>query len=353
MAEHNGGNMKASKLVLAVLVAFLVLGCAQHAQQTKPTKKESLTIFCAGSLTIPLTDVNHAFKKYMAQKGVEVSIKLEPSGSVMAVRKVIDLHRKADVLAVADYTLIPTLMYPEYAKFYIAFARNELVLCYTNKSKYANEINANNWYEILAKKGVKFGFSNPNYDPCGYRSVMAMKLADLYYKKPIFENLVEKNTNITCNGNKIIVPINVRSDSKVVIRPKEVDLVSLLESGSIDYAFEYKSIALQHKLRYVELPSEINLGNFSLKDYYGQVCVTVWKMEKGKLVEKIIKGKPIVYGVTIPTTAQNKQLAIEYLSFLLSNKGRDIFKNDYQSFLRTPLGFGNVPSQLKSYVKIV
>jgi molybdate/tungstate transport system substrate-binding protein len=266
--------------LVLIILALSICGCQQPSEtKTQPTetilKKTTLTIFHAGSLSIPLKDLNEEFKEYMKVKGYDVEIKLEPSGSVMAVRKVTDLGKKADIVAVADYTLLPTFMYPKYADFYIAFARNELVLCYTDKSKYSDEINGENWYDILSRDDVKFGFSNPNIDPCGYRSVMAMKLAELYYKKPIFHELIEKHTNIKANGTKILTPKDITTDGKVVIRDKSVDLIALLESGSIDYAFEYKSVALQHNLSFVELPDEVNLRNPLLKDWYEQVSITV------------------------------------------------------------------------------
>jgi len=344
-------------LVLIVL-ALSMCGCQQPSEtKTQPTettlKKTTLTIFHAGSLSIPLKDLNEEFKEYMKAKGYDVEIRLEPSGSVMAVRKVTDLGKKADIVAVADYTLLPTFMYPKYADFYIAFARNELVLCYTDKSKYSDEINGENWFEILSRDDVKFGFSNPNIDPCGYRSVMAMKLAELYYKKPIFHELIEKHTNIKANGTKIMTPKDITTDEKVVIRDKSVDLIALLESGSIDYAFEYKSVALQHNLSFVELPDEINLKNPSLKDWYERVSITVWKMKDGELVQKEIKAKPIVYGITIPKNAENREIAEEYLAYLLSDKGRAVFAKNHQEFLEKPIGFGNVPESVKEYVKIV
>lgn len=314
---HNGDIMR---LLVTILLATLMLGC----QQSK------LTIFHAGSLTIPLQELNEEFKNYIKEKGYDVEIRSEASGSVMAVRKVTDLGRKADIVAVADYTLLK-LMYPKYTDFYIAFARNELVLCYTDRSRYCDEINGSNWYEILDREGVKFGFSNPNIDPCGYRAVMAMKLAELHYKKPIFQ-LIERHTNIRTDGNVIICPRNLTTDGKIVMRDKSVDLIALLESGCLDYAFEYKSVALQHKLRFLELPDEVNLRNFSMSEWYGKVSI--------KFDDKEIKAKPILYGVTIPKNAENRELAEEYLRYLLS-RGREIFLKNHQEFLEKPLIFGN------------
>ncbi len=330
--------------VALVLIATVLCGC-QH------PKKATLTIFHAGSLTKPLQDLNEEFKEYMKERGYDLEIRDEPSGSVMAIRKITDLGKRADVVAVADYGLIPKFMFPKYADFYIAFAKNELVLCYTNGSKYGDKINVENWYEILSRKDVRFGFSNPNVDPCGYRALMAIKLADLYYHKPIFRELIEDHTNVRAEGMQINSPREIVTDGKVVVRDKSVDLIALLESGSIDYAFEYKSVALQHNLKYVELPDEINMGNFSLKDWYGKVSILVWKVENGSFIRKEIKAGPIIYGVTIPKNSENEKLAEEYLAFLLSERGRRIFEENHQEFLEEPLGFGNVPEKLKGLVE--
>ena len=336
---------KAGFLLIAVLLLSVVTaGCIGGSN----VKEETLIIFHAGSLSVPFQQLEKEFAEYTEKSlGVKVKFQDEASGSVKAVRKVTDLGKKADIVAVADYTLIPQLMVPNYTDFYVLFATNEIVIAFTEKSRYADEINSDNWYEILARPGVTFGFSDPNQDPCGYRSVMVMKLADYYYDKPIFETLVEKNTNIHDNGSLIIAPkeIQVKGD-KVVIRPKETDLTGLVESGSLDYFFIYKSVAEQHHLRYITLPNEINLKDFKMADYYGKVSIYIGS------TGKIIKAKPIVYGVTVTKDAPNRELAIEFLKFLLGDEGKEVFKENHQDFLNPPVAFGNVPDEIKDEVKV-
>ena len=339
-------------LILSVLAAGCISSSSSSGSAStgtsKPLKEETLIIFHAGSLSVPLQQLESEFAKYAEENlGVKVKFQDEASGSVMAVRKVTDLHKKADIVATADYTLIPQMLVPNYTDFYVLFATNQIVIAFTDKSRYANEINSTNWYEILAKPGVRFGFSNPNDDPCGYRSVMVMKLADLYYGKPIFETLVEKNTNIYANGTHVYAPkeIQLKTD-KVVIRPKETDLVGLVESGAIDYFFIYKSVAEQHHLHYITLPDKINLADFKLADYYGQVEITLGS------TGKTIKAKPIVYGVTVLKNAPHRELALEFLKFWLGQQGREIFEKNYQDFLNPPIAFGNVPEGIKDEVKV-
>jgi len=333
-------------IVLALLLSVVASGCTTGESE----KEETLVIFHAGSLSVPLQQLELEFAEY-AEKNLEVKVKFqdEASGSVAAVRKVTDLGKKADVVAVADYTLIPQLMMPDHTDFYVLFATNEIVIAFTEKSKYADEMKAHpeRWYEILAREDVSFGFSDPNQDPCGYRSVMIMKLADYYYGKPIFETLVEKNTNIYFNGSLIVAPKDIQIKNEgVVIRPKETDLTGLVESGSLDYFFIYKSVAEQHNLSYITLPDEINLKDFNRADFYGKASIYLGS------TGRVITAKPIVYGVTVPKDAPHRELAMEFLRFMLGENGRRVFQENHQDFIWPPIAFGNVPKEIRDIVKV-
>ncbi|MDI3474345.1 MAG: molybdate/tungstate transport system substrate-binding protein [Thermococcaceae archaeon] len=137
-----------------------------------------------------------------------------------------------------------------------------------------------------------------------------------------------------------------RIRNRIVIRPKETDLTGLVESGSLDYFFIYKSVAEQHNLSYITLPDEINLKDFSKADYYGQVEITLGS------TGKTIKAKPIVYGVTVLKDAPNRELAIEFLKFLLGEEGRKLFEENNQDFLNPPVAFGNVPEEIRGLVEV-
>ena len=312
-----------------------------------------LKVFCAGSLYIPLKEFSRLFS---TRYGVDVHI--EPSGSVMAIRKVIDLGKVCDVLIVADYRLIPMYLYPKFTKWYVAFARNEVVIAFTNSSKFSSIISKDptKIFEVLKKHSVRIGFSDPNQDPCGYRAIGVIALASLYYRdEAIIKELLLKlipNLKVSLINDTIhiYVPSTITPKDGLVVRPKSVDLIHLLETGEIDYAFEYKSVAIQHGLKYVELPSHINLANPNLDPFYSRVVVHILVGTEG---EKAIPMGSIVYGVTIPKNAPNYDLAIKFVKLLLSNEGRHIFETYGQEFLKKPLAYGLVPNELSGLVKII
>jgi molybdate/tungstate transport system substrate-binding protein len=176
-----------------------------------------------------------------------------------------------------------------------------LVLCYTDSSKFADEINADNWYEILGREGVIWGHSDPNLDPCGYRSLMVLQLAEKFHKKPgLYDKLIAN-----------------RPEENV--RPKSVELVSMLKTGNMDYAWEYLSVAVQHELKYVKLDDHINLGNYKFDDFYKQAEVKVTGKKPGTWMTRT--GKSCTYGITMVKGAPNPAGAVLFLEYMLSADG--------------------------------
>ena len=344
----------AAVLVIVALVAVL------YAYLHSPSKTEGakepkgpIVVCSAGSLAIPLQELAHSFEK---EYGIKVLV--EPSGSVEAVRKVTDFGRNCDVVAVADYRLIPMFMVPRFAKWYVAFATNSIVIAYTENSKYANEVtelrDPLSVFKVLARSDVEYGFSDPNRDPCGYRSVGVIGLAALethnlsLLKTLVIDKIPGSSYRIVNGTLHIYVPAGIEPRGNLVVRPKEVDLVSLLESGAIDYAFEYRSVAVQHGLRYIELPGSVNLADPALAREYSRVVVHILV---GTDKEKAITMAPIVYGVTVPVNAEHPGAALLFVKYLLEHGGETFARNG-QQFLQKPLGYGDVPEELRGIVRL-
>ncbi len=323
---------RTAKIVLT-LAALSSLGLVWLiAQDSSPSnhsghESEQLIIFHAGSLAVPFKEISEEFKV----KHPGTKIILEAAGSRICARKIADLKRPCDVMASADYTVIDNLLIPEHTDWNIKFASNEMVIVYVEDSKRANNINEENWFDILLQKDVAFGRSDPNSDPCGYRALLVTILAEKYYNKP---GLVEA----------------IKSKDQQYIRPKEVDLLALLETGVIDYIFLYRSVAVQHNLKYLVLPDEINLKQADLSDLYKSASVSLTGKQPGTFITKA--GEPIIYGVTIPKNAPNRKLAMAFLTFLLeTDSGGAILEKNGQNFVvpSTTDTFDKLPESLKIF----
>jgi molybdate/tungstate transport system substrate-binding protein len=325
---------KALFIPLAIVLIACLVACATPASaptstpSPEPKLSGQLQIFNAGSLTAPFEQISEEFNKVHP----DVEILAEAAGSATTIRKVTELGKECGVIGSADYLLIPELMFPQYADWYIIFASNQMCIAYTDQSKFADEINGNNWYEILQRDGVTYGRSDPDQDPCGYRTLMVWQLAEKHYNVPgIYDSLYKGAGDL--------------------MRPKSVELIALLQSGDLDYAFEYSSVALQQNLKYVNLPPEINLSDVDFEDFYAQAEVEIAGAKPGEKI--LMKGSPIVYAVTIPKNFPRQELAIAWVDFLLSNKGMDIMAANYQ----TPIipaktnDASKLPEALRKYVK--
>ncbi|MGM0533615.1 MAG: tungstate ABC transporter substrate-binding protein WtpA [Campylobacterota bacterium] len=285
--------------------------------------KEKIVVFHAGSLAVPFSKIEKAFEK----KYPQYEVQREASGSVAAARKISELGRAADVMASADYTVIDEVLRPQHARFNAHFATNEMAIAYTKDSKYADTINSRNWPEIFLKQEVKIGHSNPNLDPCGYRSMLVTKLAQQYYGHA---NLFEK-----LFGYGQSYQVGEEKKKNVIVRPKETDLLGLLEAGAYDYLFIYKSVAAQHGLKYFTLPDEISLKSSAYAKAYTNASFMIESKRPGHY--RTISGAPMVYGITVAQNDKsplNEKGAVLFVNFVLSDEGLAIMQEAGQGVIK-------------------
>jgi molybdate/tungstate transport system substrate-binding protein len=283
------------------LLALGIYGCGTNAG----SRNTNIIIFHAGSLSVPLKQLSDVYEK----KNPGIKILRESAGSLVCARKITELGKPCDIIASADYFVINELLIPDHTSWGIRFATNEIVIAFQEKSKFSAEIDSSNWMDILLRDDVTFSRSDPDSDPCGYRTVLVFKLAEKYYGVPLLsDKMVKKDTEF--------------------IRPKEVDLVALVESNAVDYMFQYKSVAIQHNLKYIELPDEINLGNLSRNDLYNSVSVDVAGSSPGSKIK--INGEFINYSLSILNDAPNAEASLGFVLFLLGPEGMQIFRENGQ-----------------------
>jgi len=331
-------------VVLAVCVVVIGSGVGLYLLSSRNAETIVLKVYTAGSLAEPFDDMPEGkdMETLFEESHKNVDVQVTSGGSADMIRRVTGLGQTCDVLAVADYSLIPSMMInatPKAANFSIQFAKNSMIIAYTNQSAHHEQLTADNWFNILRMSDVKFGFSSPNDDPAGYRAQMVMLLAQMQYGDAnIYEDLVLNNTNMlgvtydTANGTYTVnVPsvLTVTNTDKLMIRSAEVDLTSALESGSIDYLFIYESVAYRHASsgeRYLELPREVNLNDTAFASLYSKVRVKQFADSTNASKIKTVKGSPIVYGVTIPSTSEHPDMAVKFVAMLLGETGQDVME---------------------------
>jgi molybdate/tungstate transport system substrate-binding protein len=308
--------MHAQRRLQSLMFALLATTLAACAKKDAAPADDAIVVFNAGSLARPLRAALDSFTA-----GTKIRVEQENAGSVETARKLTELHRIPDLVGSADYQVFPKYLMPGQTSWYVRFARNRMVLMYTPKSRLASTIDSTNWYKVLETRGVQTGRADPALDPNGYRSLIVMHLAEHYYKQPGLADRLVANS------------------SAHIVRPKEVDLMGLLQAGEIDYAWSYESVAQAAGLPYVTLPRAIDLSDPAGAEQYARASVRIPGSSRADSVE--VKGEPILYGFTVPRNAPHKALGEKFAAFLLSDTGKRILAREHLDALPVPIFVGD------------
>ncbi|ABA89324.2 tungstate/molybdate ABC transporter, periplasmic tungstate/molybdate-binding protein [Syntrophotalea carbinolica DSM 2380] len=324
--------LKRGRRILRIVSVALL--CIMQAGVVFAAPTGKLIIFHAGSLTVPFAAMEKAFEA----RYPEVDVQRESGGSTRMARLISEVGKPADLMASADFQVIDHSLIPALADFNIRFATNELVLTYSEHSKFADQINQDNWFEVLGRPGVVWGHSDPNIDPGGYRSLMAIQLAEKYYRQPgLYQRLLANRP-------------------KENLRDKSVSLTSMVQNGDMDYAWAYRSIALQHHLKFVTLDEHVNLAKLAHDDFYGEVSVRVTGERPGTFIDR--KGRFVAYGTTMLKDAPNREAAEAFLAYLLDPQGGQKILQQYgqppfkPAFVPTRAMYGTLPDGIKALVEV-
>jgi len=287
----------------ALLFTVAGLACRDEpssAGSASARRRDTVVIYLAASLTKPLQP---ALDSFAARNNM--LIQRESGASLEHARKITDLGRVPDVLALADVEVFPQLLMPSHVGWYAEFARNRMIIGYTDQSRQAAEIDSTNWTRILAEEGVEVGRPDPNAAPAGYRTLLMLQLAETYYGSPglarrILANAPAKN-----------------------MRPNAAELAALLQTGELDYVFDYESVAAAYGFHALHLPAAIDLGDPARAREYQRARVRV----KGKGNDSAtFVGSPIVYALSVPKAALHRAAGDRLAAFLVSADGRAMMR---------------------------
>jgi molybdate/tungstate transport system substrate-binding protein len=223
---------------------------------------ETVSILAAGSLT-------NALENGLVSR-LDADLQVETRGSAQLARQVAAGQKDPDIVAVADDSLFESTLDPEW---YAAFATNALVLAYNPETSGGQRVAASapdEWYRPLLEGEVSLGRTDPDLDPLGYRTLFALELATDYY------------------GTDVALREAVPGADQ---RYPETQLVSQLETGSIDAAFAYRNMAVERGYERVDLPPEVDLSDPRYADRY---ATTSYELPDGT----VVTGGPIRYAAT-------------------------------------------------------
>lgn len=217
----------------------------------------AVSVLAAGSL-------QSAFEDGLAA-AVEPTLEVEAHGSVTVARLVDSGRRDPDVVALADTALFDRTLASDW---HADFATNSLVVAYdsdTNEGRRVAE--ADRWFDPVLAGEASLGRTDPDLDPLGYRTLFALDLASDHYDEPRLPQRVLRRDQIY----------------------PETSLLSRFETGAVDAAVVYRSMAVERDYEFVDLPAAIDLGDPDLTEVYERVNHAIPDGET-------IRGAPIRYG---------------------------------------------------------
>lgn len=307
--------------MMALSLLLLAIGCEDtHPQQAAATT-DTLVVYEAASLALSMRAV---LDSYARSTGAVVSE--EHGASLELARRITDLHRTPDVIALADHEVFPERLMPTAVTWYAAFARNRMVVAYTPRSRYAGDITADNWHAVLLRPGVLLGRTDPTLAPAGYRALLMYRLAEAYYHTPGLAHQLELRT------------------PPRLLRGSATELATLLSAGELDYIIEYESVARAQQFAFISLPPEIDLGDPTKAAGYAAASVSV-AAGRDSITRR---GAPIVYGVSVPRNAPHGSAGERFVAFLLGERGRQILAASRLDALATPVFTGDsIPAVIR------
>ncbi|MFB6178727.1 MAG: extracellular solute-binding protein [Halorientalis sp.] len=251
------------RAVLSGLVSLAggVAGCAR----TVGTREGAtpVSILAAGSLNDAL---EHGLKSSVTPR-----LQVEVRGSAAVARLVAEGQKDPNIVSVADVALFKSPLEPAW---FAEFATNSVVLAYnadTEGGKRVADAGTETWYRPLVAGDVALGRTDPDLDPLGYRTLFVLELATDYYE-------TDRDLRAAIPARNQIYP--------------EAQLISQFETGAIDAAFAYRSMAVERGYEYVELPAAIDLSDPTATDHYADAS---YELPSGT----VVRGGLISYGSTI------------------------------------------------------
>jgi molybdate/tungstate transport system substrate-binding protein len=282
------------------LSCFLLLACLLFPSALRPASppERTVSVLYAGSLAAVMENgIGPAFTQATGNQ-----YQGEAQGSMGAAQMIHDHLRTPDVFISADPAVNQqVLMGPQngnMVQWFTILASSQLVLAYNPNSKFASKFKDAEdgkipWYEVLKLPGVRFGRGDPTIDPKGYRTLFLFHLAAEHYHHPEISALLGPDLN----------PAQVFP---------EIVLLARVESGQFDAGIFYKHEVVAHKLPFVTLPPEINMGDSHFAQLYAKESYTT---PSGKHVT----GSPILFTITIPETVKHREAALDFARFMLTS----------------------------------
>jgi molybdate/tungstate transport system substrate-binding protein len=309
-------------VAVAALVALGASSASSFAATPRAARPHAAhgtaSVACAGSLVKLYKDsLGPAFKRVTGDTAGG-----PPCAGSLALASEILAHEinPGAFLAIGRHA-IKELFPAKRAKFALSVASNPLVIAYSSKSRYYNQLNAvwthsrplSYLFTLFTTPGFRLGRTDPTQDPQGIFFILMTKLAQSVLHLP---------------PGEAAKALGITSSSPFGYKSQQLDEDALpvdISEGVVDAGSEYLPEAKLYGLRYIALPPSLSFGAPSESKLYSTVSLKVsGSVQQGEVIylnSALVSPQP---GTTFSAADQAADVA--FLTFMLRPAARTILK---------------------------
>jgi len=271
----------------------------------------TLWVVAAGSLAPILPSFAATFTSETPGVSDPLSAQLY-EGSTAAASSLAGGHQPYDVFLAADFRTIPQDIEgpaPSVASWEVVFASDPVVLAYAPSVSALSGIGPTNWWTKITQTGVLLGVPNASSDPLGTNAIFTLELQDAAAG---LSGALYGHFFTGSEGALAGLTSSTRYVSENVAG-------TALSEGEVDAFLLYRSYAVADHLAYVNLSESVDLGGITAGNVTSYSAVSTTVLSGTGTATKVEHGAPVLFSLTVPSTAQSAVLGLAFADFLLSN----------------------------------
>jgi molybdate/tungstate transport system substrate-binding protein len=254
------------------------------------------------------------FKDGFQKQNPGASVILQKGAGPEQIQQLYSENQTADILVLSDDRLVRSSVQTMYQSNPTDFMSDEIAIIAGKNAKYFDELTVRYWNTYLLRPDVKVGIPDTAKSYAAIRVPLVWKLAETWvHQMSLYETLT----------------------AKLKTTEPQPSIISALQSGNLDYSFDYATQGKQNGLRVFRLLKYYNLGDPTLENVYKSAVIET--VEK-----KLLHGEPIIYSIGALKKSKNQTAVEAFIEYVSGNEGRAIL----QAEELTPVigGHGGPPS---------
>ncbi|HEY7161244.1 MAG TPA: extracellular solute-binding protein [Acidobacteriota bacterium] len=236
------------------------------------------------------------FKEGFQKQNPEVNVVLQKGAGPKQLQQLYSGNDTADILVLSDDRLARSSVQTLYQTGPVDFMSDEIAIIAGKNAKYFDELTLRYWNTFLLRPDVKVGIPDTNQSYAAIRVPLVWKLAETWvHQMSLYESLTAK------------------------LKSTEPSTISALQSGNIDYAFDYATQGKQNGLRVFRLFKYYNLGDPALANFYKSAVIETDN-------KKLLNGEPIIYSIGCIKKSKNQAAAQAFVDYVAGDEGHAILQ---------------------------